>query len=135
MNVVGEGQKGGVQRMRKQGRASQITNHFRTVLISFFKPHNTLSLFHYHSSITTFSYSGTEEMRERDLGEEGGGGETKVRLFTASSMSARRRRSEEELYLSFRIDVLLSIKNNLKRGGKRVSNMHIARCFSPLSID
>jgi len=48
-------------------------------------------------------------------------------------MSARRRRSEEELYLSFRIDV--SIKNNLKRGGKRVSNMHIARCFSPLSID
>jgi len=131
VNVVGEGQKGGVQRMRKQGRASQITNHFRTVLISFFKPHNTLSL----SSITTFSYSGTEEMRERDLGEEGGGGETKVRLFTARSMSARRRRSEEELYLSFRIDVLLSIKNNLKRGGKRVSNMHIARCFSPLSID
>ena len=54
--------------MRKQGRALQITNHFRTVLISFFKPH-TLSL----SSITTFSYSGTEEMRERDLGEEGGG--------------------------------------------------------------
>jgi hypothetical protein len=50
-------------------------------------------------------------------------------------MSARRRRSEEELYLSFRIDVLLSIKNNLKRGGKRVSNMHIARCFPSLYLD
>jgi hypothetical protein len=48
-------------------------------------------------------------------------------------MSARRRRSEEELYLSFRIDVLLSI--NLKRGGKRVSNMHIARCFPSLYLD